>query len=69
MYWVHQGSGPWPSAHKVNSKFEILLVKIFSLKKKKNQILPATIEKIKCCLFKKTVYGSFLLNKGLQWGM
>ena len=28
------------------SKFEILLVKVFNLKQKPNQILPATIEKI-----------------------
>ena len=42
-----------------NTKSEILLVKIFSIKQKKNQILPATIEKIKFLLFKKTVYGSF----------
>ena len=27
-----------------NSKFEILLVKMFSLKQKTNQVLPATIE-------------------------
>ena len=35
------------SAPKVISKFEILLVKIFSLKQKTNQTLPAAIEKIK----------------------
>ena len=34
-------------------------VKTFSLKKIQNQVLPATIEKIKFLLFKKTVYGSF----------
>ena len=39
------------------SKFEILLVKIFS--GKQNQILPAAIAKNKFLLFKKTVYGSF----------
>ena len=41
------------------SKFETLIVKIFSLKQKANQILSAAIEKIKFFLFKKTVYGSF----------
>ena len=35
------------------------LQKIFSLKQKTNQILSATLEKIKYCLFEKTVYGSF----------
>ena len=33
------------SAPKGNSIFEILLVKVFSLKQKKNQILSSTIEK------------------------
>ena len=47
------------SIPKENSKFEILIAKIFSLKQKANQILSATLEKIKFCLFKKTVYGSF----------
>ena len=55
---------PQPSVPK-DGKFEILLVKIFSLKQKINQILPATTEKIKMFLFKKSVFGSF--NKGLQW--
>ena len=51
---------PTPPAHihhsapKGNSKYKILLVKIFSLKQKTNEILPAAIEKIKFCLFKKT---------------
>ena len=57
MYWVCQNSRP--PAPKGNSKLEILLVKIFNLKQKTSQTLPATIEKIKFCLFKKTVYGSF----------
>ena len=57
--WVYQDSRPPAlSAPKGNSKFEILLAKIFSLKKQ-NQILPVTIEKIKFLLFSKTVYGSF----------
>ena len=47
------------SIPKENGKFEILIAKIFSLKQKANQILSATLEKIKFCLFKKTVYGSF----------
>ena len=34
--------------------FEILLVKIFSPKQNENRILPAAIEKVKLCLFKKT---------------
>ena len=56
-YWVYQDSQlPASSAPKGDSKFEILLVKIFGLKQiKKNQILPATREKIKFLLFKKTV--------------
>ena len=49
--------GPWPP--KSNCKFKISLVKIFSLKQKTNQILPATIEKVKFCLFKKTASCSF----------
>ena len=40
-----------PLALKGNSRFEILLANIFSLKQKTNQILPATPEKIKFCLF------------------
>ena len=55
MYWVYQDLRP--PALQGNSKFEILLVKIFCLKQKTSQILPATIEKIKFCFFKKTVYG------------
>ena len=39
------------------------LQKIFSLKQKTNQILSATLEKIKYCLFEKTVYGSFKKRK------
>ena len=35
------------------------LVKIFSLEQKTNQILPATIEKVRFCLFKKTALYSF----------
>ena len=42
-----------PSALKGKKKFEILLVKIFSLIQTTNQILPATIEKIKICFFKE----------------
>ena len=41
MYWVYQD--PRSPAPKGNSKLEILLVKIFSLKQKTSQILPATI--------------------------
>ena len=57
IYWVYHWLGisrfTAPLAPKVNSKFEILLIKIFSLKQKnQNQILPATIEKIKFLLFK-----------------
>ena len=48
-----------PLVPKVNSKFEILPVKIFNLKQKANQILPAIIGKIKFCLFKKTALCSF----------
>ena len=52
------------SAHKDNSKFEILVVKIFSLKQKENQILSATIEKINFFLSRKQeICGSF--RKGI----
>ena len=50
---VYQDSLPLalgPFGPKGNSNFEILLVKILNLK----QILKATEEKIKFCLFKKT---------------
>ena len=43
---------------KDKSKFEILLVKIFCLEQKTNQIHSATIEKIKYFVFKKTINGS-----------
>ena len=39
---------------------QILLAKIFSLKQKINQILPATVEKVKFCLFRKIVSYSFM---------
>ena len=42
---------------------KLLFAKIFSLKQKTNQILSATLEKIKYCLFKKTVYVSFKKQK------
>ena len=42
---------------------KLLFAKIFSLKQKINQILSATLKKIKYCLFKKTVYGSFEKQK------
>ena len=58
---VYQDSLPLATLdHKGNSKFEILLVRIFNLKQKTNQILPATVEKIKFCLLKKTVPCSFM---------
>ena len=50
-----------PLAPKGNNKFKILLVEVFSQKQKTNQILQATIEKIKFCLFKKTFSCSFRL--------
>ena len=59
MHWGYKIQGHRPSVPKGNSKFEIVLVKILSLKRKTNQIFPATLEKIKFCLFKKTVYSSF----------
>ena len=52
--------GPRPSAPKGNNEFKILHVKIFSLNQKTNQILPATIAKIKFCLFKKTAFQPFV---------
>ena len=57
--------GPWPSAPTGDNKFEILLVKIF-IKKRKNQILSAILEKIKFFLFKKTAYDSF--KEGITMG-
>ena len=49
---VYQDSrSPAPSTPKGNRRFGVL--KAFSLKHKANQILPATTEKIKLCLFKK----------------
>ena len=46
---------PVPLASTGNRKFKLLLATIIiSLKQKTNQILPATIEKIKFCLSKKT---------------
>ena len=58
---VYQDSRPpAPLALKDDTKFEILSVKIFHLKQK-NQILPATKEKIKFFLFKKTALCSFRL--------
>ena len=52
---------PAPSTLKDNRKFSILLTKIFSLKQKTNQILPATIEKIRFYLFKETASCSLRL--------
>ena len=50
---------PGPRDPQGNSKFEILLVKIFSLKQKTQSNTSSNIEKIKLSLFEKTVYGSF----------
>ena len=55
---VYQSSQPQaPLPLKSNNKFEILLVKIFTLKQNTNPIHPATKEKIKIYLFKKTASG------------
>ena len=43
------------SVRKGNSKFEILLVKIFSPKQKLYQVLLPTIKKIKFCLAKNNL--------------
>ena len=43
----------YPSAPKRNTKFEILIVKIFSLKQKSNKIA-ATLQKINFCVSKGT---------------
>ena len=43
-----------PSVHKDNSKLEILLAKIFSLRQKANQMLSAALGKFKFFLLKKT---------------
>ena len=50
---------------KGKSKFEILLVKIFSPEQKTNQMLSATIEKIKYFVFKKTINGSIRQRKAM----
>ena len=55
---IHGSRLPHPSTPKGN-KFEILFLKLFSLKQKANQILQATIEKIKFRLYKKTSSYSF----------
>ena len=39
-----------PQPTKVTKKFEILFIKVFSLKLKTKQILPANIEKMILCL-------------------
>ena len=63
---VYQDSRPPATqALKSNSKFEILLVKIFSLKQKANQILPVTVGKIKFCLFNSTAHSS---RQGITMG-
>ena len=51
-----------PSAPKGNSKFEILLIKKFSLKQKQNKMLTATREKIKFCVSKKSASIFFRLK-------
>ena len=56
---------PAPSAPKGNSKFEILLVKMLSLKKQ-NQILPTTIEKSNF-YFPRKPWSLVFLDKRLQW--
>ena len=43
---IHDPQFPAFSTRKRNSKFEIILVKLFSQKQKTNQILPATMRKI-----------------------
>ena len=48
----------WPQ--KVTANLN-LLVNIFGLKQKTNEILPASLEEIKFCLFKKTALCSFRL--------
>ena len=57
----HDSRPPAPSVPKGNRRFEVVLVKEFSLKHKANQILPATTEKIEFCLFKKIASYSFRL--------
>ena len=63
IYWVYQYSRPVVIAPKDNTKFEILLVKIFKLKQKTNQMLSTTLEKNNFFVFKKTIYGS--LRQGI----
>ena len=62
-FWLIKIHGNWPpatSTPKGNTKCEILLEKVFSLKQKTNQILLATVENIKFCLFCLCVPTSFL---------
>ena len=51
------------SGKSTTTSSKLLFAKIFSLNQKKNQIVSATLEKIKYCLFKKTVYASFKNQK------
>ena len=46
---IYSPWSPWP-------QFEILFVKVFSLKQKTYQILPATTGKIKFCHFNSLVF-------------
>ena len=62
---VSSSLSPQPS--KVIKNFEILVVKTFSLKQKLNQILPATIEKIKFCLITKTASCSSRIQNNFQF--
>ena len=57
---VYQDSRPLAHlASKGNRKFELLFVKIFSLKQKTNLTTSSYYRKFFFLLFKKTIYGSF----------
>ena len=59
-------TSPSPLCPQSNSKFEIILLKVLSLKhKKQNQILPATIEKETNFYFSRK-QSMVPLDKGLQ---
>ena len=58
--WVYQDlQPPSLSAPKGDKKFDIFLVKVFSIKQNKNKIKYNQLICKKILLFKKTVYGSF----------
>ena len=60
--------GPWPSAHKVNTKFEILLVKIFSLKQKDKSNNSSYSLKNQMLSFQENSLWFFSFKQGIAMG-